>query len=526
MKKRLKPARLVMLLLAFTLVFAAGCQAIGGLDLNKTLKNALKVTSSESKQTIDFQLQMTEDAMENNPEEGSELIKLLSSIKLELRNVKMQDRSNMSLEGTLLMGSDSSVDVDFALRMNETMMVVELEGAKQPFTLDLTGETMLGMNSTSELDEESLTKLGYEIIDFVGGYAIDNLPNPKDLKVDPVVEPINGISTSMMHVHFQMDGKQLWNWVKSYVDALIADRAGLDAMVKGILETLASNPEIWEAMGELDPFNTGQLDAPTLDEMAKEASDSIAEMLGMMQEEMAWIEEEDQETLDMLYNDSLKLTADMYVDSKLDIRKQQFEISFKPSAELIEESDLPIAGFTLTSSTEQWNVNGPVKADAPDATNNAVALEELEMMHGYQTLKLFDEQSDLYDLLKNKLHITKQTYYAFSDDYFGAPILLPGNITIVPVRDVAESFGAETTYNAKTRMITVFDEQTNTTIQFKSGSDVVIVNGKEEIWPVAVTNVEGTTYVPARKLADTLKANIAWETMYEDMKKLTMEREL
>ncbi|MBH5319204.1 copper amine oxidase N-terminal domain-containing protein [Paenibacillus sp. GSMTC-2017] len=524
-----------MLLLALTLLIVAGCQSVGGLDLNKTLKNVLKVTSSESKQSVEFQLHMNDEFLEENDEEYTELIKLLSHVTVQLDNVKLQDASHVSMEGSLKLGKE--IEIGFDLQANDKALVIDVDGAKAPFTFDLTGEKLLEMSGltpeeieeatpTSTLSNESMTKIGKEIIDIVGEYGINNLPNPTNIKVSPVNEPINGINTSLMHVQASLNGTELLSWVKSYVDALVNDRAGLDAMVSGIIKVLAANPDIWASIGEVDPFNTGELDAMTQDEFAKESSNAIAEMLVMLQEEIESFDKSEDESMKEVFTKDLVLKTDFYVDSNLDIRKQQVELSFKPEA-TTEDELLPFIGFTLKATSEQWNINGAVKADAPVVTDDHVAVEDLISLQGYQTLKLFDEKSAIYDLLKNKLHIAKQSYMAFSDDYYNAPIIMPGYVTMVAARDVADVFGATTTYDPATKKVTIYDEATDTTIIIQSGSSTAVINGKKVDWKLPVMNFDGSLYVPARKFAEALGADIKWETLEEiEAKILTIEREL
>ncbi|RJX39384.1 copper amine oxidase N-terminal domain-containing protein [Paenibacillus pinisoli] len=538
MKKWLKAKRLTMLMLAMTVLIAAGCQSVGGLDLNQTLKNAMKTTSSESKSTLEFKLNLDEkaikDAIENEEmtDEDVELLRLFSNVKLELNQLQA-GHTRMSVDGKLTLG-EKPVSVGFSAKADEKTLVIELEGAKQPFTFDLTGSTYLELNGIDPeeaalpegVDEESIAKLGLDMADIIANYGITNLPNPKDLKVTPVSEPINGVETGLMHVQFSMDSKGLWDWAGSYLDALIADRAGLQAMIKGILELFESNKALMESMGERDLFGTGGLDAPTLSEQADAAAAEIEELLVSLRDGMKSMEKEDKEWLDAFFQEALKLNVDVYVDSSLNIRKSQYDLSYTPSA-ADEEFDLPFKGLSLKAVTEQWNVNGDVKPAAPVVTKDAISLEEAEYMQGYDIVKFFEEDSFIYDLLKNKLHITQQSYYGFPESFYNPPIIMPGYITMVAVRDVAEDFGAEIAYDPKTRAITLTDRGTDTTIQFKSGSDTVVVNGVKEVWPLPATVIDGTTYVPARKLAEALGATIEWQSFYDDGDKvLVIEREL
>lgn len=532
--KRLgRPSKLMLLLLALVLVFVAGCQAIGGVDLNAVLKNTLKVTSSESKQTVAFKLQLDEEAIGDLLDEEVAITKLLSNVELQFDHVKIQDSSNASFDGKLTLGDSTSIG--FSMKMNESKAIVEIEGAKQPFILDMTGASLTeltGIESTATApaaSEESLTALGRALIDTVGGYAIDNLPNPEKIDVKPITETINGESVALMQVHAEMDGKAIWAWVKKYVDALVADQAGLEKMIKGIVEVLSSNPDVWEALGTVNPFEeSGELDAPTTEELIQQAIDEAIVMLKELQAELKAMETEDPESIETMLGDNLNVKADVYVDSKLDIRKQALELSYTLPAEEDEEQELtffPIKGFTLSSVSELWNVNGDVKADAVVVPASGVDENQLLELSDYQFMKLFKDDSVVYDILRNKLHLNRQSVSFYTESDYNPPIVVQGGITIVPLRSIADEFGGVLTYDPKTKAITLVDEATNTTIVLKIGSDKVLVNGVSATWSFPVTSIDGTAYVPARHLSNALKAKLGWGDFYGE-KILLIEREV
>lgn len=527
-------SRVGLLLLAAVMLIAAGCQAIGGLDFNKALIQSLKVTSSESKGSVQFNMQLNEAALEDDyyTEEERELYRLFSDITLKFDEVKQQDSNHASIKGKVILGQ--KYDIGFVFKQDKETLVVELEGAKSPFVLDLTSEGLLvATGQTSEgltpETEQSLTELGFKLTDLIGGYAINNLPNPKGLKVAPVTESINGQQVGLLHASFDMNGKELLSWLDGYLEALLKDQAGLKATVKGFVELMSSDPELWEVLGAENPFaSDGTLDAPTSDEIADEMAQEIVDFITGMQEELK-LEQEDSDLASGVFTDALKLKANFYVDSKLDIRKSLAEVSYTDPALAEQEEEeywQPFTGFTLKVENEQWNVGGAVVADKAVAGDDAVDADELTWLEGYELLGYFDENSDLYGLLKNELHITRQSYTAYSDDYYNPPIIVPGYITIVSLRDVGEAFGAEISYDAATKTATLYDALSDTTIGVKVGSDEVIVNGAVEKWPFPATKINGSTYVPARKLAEALGADISWETIYEDIKELVIEREL
>ncbi|NIK78457.1 hypothetical protein FHS15_003595 [Paenibacillus castaneae] len=524
--------KLAALLMVFILVFVTGCQSVSNLDFNTVLHNALKVKSSESKQSIEMNLEWDETAAQGASQEETALIKLLSNMKLQLDNVKMQDSDHLSLDGNLIFGDASGIS--FNLKISKEIAVLVLDGAKQPFVLDLTSEALLGLNGlggevqaaepVKKLDEASMTALGQQLIDIVGAYAINNLPNPERISVSPSVESINGVNTSLLGVHMDLNGPEIWTLLKKYVDALAADRAGLNKMVAGVLDLVTKNQEIWAAAGIENPFEFDGAESPASEELVKEAADGIAAMLTELQSELKQMEEEDQDYLNEIFSKQLNIKADVFIDNKLDIRKQVYVLTYKPKADS-ELGEIPIKSLSLKIENESWNVNGVVKADAPVAAKNAIPVDQLFEMQGYQILKKFDEKSTVYDLLKNKLHINKQTLMWYSDDDYNPPIVTAGGITIIPLRDTAEQLGAKLTYDAKTKNLTIFDEATNNTITLKIGTDAARINSNNVKWSFPVVVIDGAAYAPARDLAKALKATIKWTDIYDDVKLFTFERE-
>ncbi|MFX3632074.1 MAG: copper amine oxidase N-terminal domain-containing protein [Candidatus Pristimantibacillus sp.] len=516
------------MILALALVIVAGCQAVGGVDFNAALKQSLKVTSMEGKQSLELKLLVNEQAYKDLPEEDLALIQLVSNLKLQIEDIKVQDASHASYKGKLALGE--ALSIGFSLKMSDMTAVVELEGAKAPFVIDLTEEglsALMGMpmgttGAVTAEDQQSMTALGHELIDSASTFFINNLPNPENISVKAVSEPINGVSTSLMHINAELDGPAIWAWAKKYVDALAADSKGLETLITSVVTIMSDHPEIWEAAGTINPFEQPELDAPTKEETIKQTAQELTQLLVQLQEQIKVMETEDKESIDAILNKDTTIKTDIYVDSKLDIRKQVIEATIKPADQLM----FPVDGIVIRSENEQWNVNGTVKADEPVVPEVAFNVGELVSMQGYQTLRLFDDKSAVYGLLKNQFKLGHQivALYPDYDDY--PPIVTPSYATIVPLRVIAEELGATVGYDKKTKAITVFDEATNTTIALKEGSDMVTVNGKSVKWAFpATTPFKGTLYVSARGLADAFGAKIYWET-YDNEQIFYVEREV
>lgn len=526
--------RLSVVLLAAVVVIIAGCQAVSGIDLNRVLLNSLKVKTMESNSTISFQLLRNESADNESDysDESEELLSLLSNMTLQVDEAKQQDSEHMSMKGALKLGD---LSIGYSLIIDGDTALMTLEGASRPFLLDLTGQSMLdaynyGMevqdlgpdtSATAWTDEPSLMEFGYKLLDQVGGYLIDKMPNPKDLSVDPLVtETVNGESLSLAHLNVKLDAEQAWGWVQSYLSALTSDREGLRTMMKGVIDLVLADPALRETIA-LD--ENGEVYEPT-DEDIDTTVDEIIDELTQLNESMTELAKED-DFSDIINKDS-SVKADVYVDAKLDIRKLSLEASYKPDPSIMDEEEMPFEGFVLRFDQERWNVNGDVVADkvTDKQKQSAISLDTLENQQGYQTLRLFDPASDSYSLLRNQLHIGQQSaVWSVWDD---APVIVTASgVTIIPLRDAAAQFGLN--LSVERDGIHLYDPATSASLIVNKGSKKAIVNGKAVNWSYPVTVVDGISYVPARDFAKALGASVKWYTYGDNIKySFTIEREV
>ncbi|MBO7745186.1 copper amine oxidase N-terminal domain-containing protein [Paenibacillus sp. MWE-103] len=519
----LRKKALGLLLLSLVVLVVAGCQAVGGVDLNAMLKQAVKVTAYEGNESVEFKLLMKDGAADMLAGEEAELLKLVSDVKLTLTDVKTSEKDGMSATGNLALGAKN---IGFALKMNDEVAELDLEGAKQPILLPLSEGGPAVPAGASDADAATLTEAGKAVIDAVSGYAIDNLPNPSHLSVTPGQETVNGESVTGMSVHADLTGKELWNWLKSYLDALIADKEGLKAMLKGLLEAVQSQEGAIAASPAEELFGS----LPEEDNL-DEAADQIYEALTQLKAELAKAETEEADALNSVFNDGTYVKGDVFIDGKLDIRKAVLEAGVKltdSAAAENEEEDMgmdammPFEGIQLKIASDRWNVNGDVKPLQPSTGKPALNANALMSMQGYEVLRQFEPNSVVYDLLRNQAHISRQTVIMSADYSSSAPIITPSGITIVPLRYTAQSFGA--TLAKSGGSLIVKDGATNATIGLKNGSGNAIINGKTVKWSFPTTVVNGVTYVPARDFAKAFGAEIRWENMF-GTKVLIMNRE-
>lgn len=582
----LKMKKLLAIIMIFSMIVAAGCQAVSGLDLNQVIKNMTKVTSAEGKYELEFKLNVNEEELrafaagygedKEAIEQQLEMLRQYSHIKLVIDKYKMQDQNHLSLKGSIAFGDQSKIGFD--LKASDKLAVVKLDGAKQPFSIDLTGEhaellrrhyyeaelgwdydEVFGLDESDQAeptaaDEEAVVAAVQQMTEFVTDFTAGHLPNIESLSVKPVTEQINGEATELLSVKGEIKGMELWQWAKKLINALADDRQGLEKLISAVFDIYHEHEAEFVAFGlngagtyvngiagavplyptypvyedeyaeediigdylyEEELWEEDAVEEEvelTPEEAKKQAVEAILTMLDELKLSMAELEQEDEKTLKQVLNDSLLITFDYGVDKNLNVRKQNVALQYTVDAELKAELELyGFDGFSLTASSQLWNVNGKVKAEEPATTLSTVSVESLEYKQGFEIAELFEEGSFIDKVLREQMHITWQSYWNYVDEEVEGSIYLNAKKqAMIPAREIIEEFGGKVTYNKQTKQIFLLDKATNTTIEISVGSNTAIVNGEQVQWSSSVELYDGMVYVPARAMAEALGAEIFW----------------
>ena len=96
---------------------------------------------------------------------------------------------------------------------------------------------------------------------------------------------------------------------------------------------------------------------------------------------------------------------------------------------------------------------------------------------------------------------------AFSEES-GIPFVNSDDRTMVPVRLVAESLGADVSWSEPEQKVTVATDEC--TIEVFVGKTDLIVNGKKTQMDTSVTETGGRTYLPVRYIAEAAGCNVMW----------------
>ncbi len=87
------------------------------------------------------------------------------------------------------------------------------------------------------------------------------------------------------------------------------------------------------------------------------------------------------------------------------------------------------------------------------------------------------------------------------------PVIINGR-TLLPIRFVAENLGAETQWNEQEQLVTITKDET--VVEFKIGSNYMLINGAIKTIDVAPQILQNRTMIPIRALSEALDVPICW----------------
>lgn len=89
-----------------------------------------------------------------------------------------------------------------------------------------------------------------------------------------------------------------------------------------------------------------------------------------------------------------------------------------------------------------------------------------------------------------------------------APYIAGEGTTLVPLRVISEAFGAEVTWDGETKSVKIVDGTTEIALQIESNT--AVVNGEEKTLDAAPELTNDTTMVPLRFISETLGAEVGY----------------
>ncbi len=474
MRNRIKPLFVTFIIVLLTAL--VGCQAVGGLNINKALISNLDILSSEGKASLSIELMLDEEAADESGTEDLNLMKLFNKSSLNLFNMKMQDVSTLSADGEFVF-TKGKIPFSFSLTSEE--LVIQLEGAEKPVVISLS-DSLEDVGSEEELQgiQEELTAQSRAIMKSVGTYLINNLPNSGKISVESIDKTINGETINLHKIHSEIYGSEIVGLVKKLLVSLREDEAGLKEMLSQLYDILM--PIIQPILEEMlngsfgeEPLTEEDTGASYEDEeyFSEEAEDTGA----FSEDEESFLEEgedaeassDDEETpsesamtnlvpnlmtnllknktfiveflftsintlLDTYLIEFDKLVEEMtegegseetaaYLSDdnylKVDLYVDSGMAVRKTEAELVIAPKLAynegLLGIKILASSEVWNINKPVVIKSVDTSGKVFKLGDDSNANFINSVK---KDSLLYDILKNDLHLTRKNISLILDE--------------------------------------------------------------------------------------------------------------
>ncbi|NQX70149.1 copper amine oxidase N-terminal domain-containing protein [Paenibacillus alba] len=504
-------------LLALMLITLTGCQTVQGLDIAGVIKNDWSVTSSESKGSL--QVEFLPGDISRLSADEQEALSALQNVKIDLTNVKTQNATHLSADGTI---TYSKGTIPFKLSTEGTKLLLSIDGAKKPVVFDLLGGSQLSfLQLLPEALQEPFGNKITEIKPAIIGLILANTANPSNVTVESVTDTVNGESLSLQKAHFQLTGTELASLLKKLFSNILSDEAGLKELINQLYDVLS--PVIQEQINNgaadftLKILSNKQLAVglvyPRVREFLEEISASLDAMLAG-----AGSLEQGHLPIQALFNNKSAVQMDIYADADKQVRKQALSMS------LPLPNTSGASGLKLSYVSETWNINKPVTAASVDISGGALQVGT-EASVIYSFLNNLDKQSLIYTLLKNDLKVTKKqvslnTTGPATDT--PQPFINSDGFTMVPVRFVSETLGAEVIWSGELQQVTIKDLLSGATIVLKLDSTNASVNGTSTKLDSAATLHNGSTFVPIRFIAEQLGGVVSFN---DDTRVVTIKRD-
>ncbi len=495
-------------LIGLFMIVMTGCQAVGGLDINKALVSGLDVTSSEGSMSISVHM-MTDNSSIRDPE-AAKLLQLFNGAKLKVHSMKMQDVRTLSMKGDF---SFSKGSIPFQLYMNKDKYVVQLEGVNKPIVFDVAGGANLPPEAKAIQDK--LIENSQPISKAVASFLVPNLPNPKVITVQQVTEKVHNEDVNLRQIHAEIYGNEAVGLVKQLLVNMSKDEKGIKELISQLYDILA--PILKEVAAQASK-DAKEADATVallnnyLNNKALAVEFLYTTIKTYLDKAVAGFDEFAagvQPAGDHPFTDKSYVKADIYVDDQMQQRKTNYEIALAFG----RPSDDGVQGVKITATSEVWNMNAPVTADVIDTAAGAIEVGPDTTARKF--LNQVDRNSLLYDLLKNDLHVTRKNITMMMDDSneegFNKPYI-KNDYTLVPVRFVSEQLDADVEWDSQNKRVTITDDLLNRVIVLTIGSKTAYVDGKLVKLETEAELKDGATYVPVRFIAENLGAEVGWDS--------------
>jgi len=514
---RIYAKKCLLAALPILLIALAGCQSIGGVDLNKAWINQITVDSMAGKLDLSIEFSMDQDSELSMNGSERALVKAFNGIKIYIDDFKQEERHNVSMHGRFGIADG---DIPFQATLSRTVVTLQIEGIKSPIIVPLDSDVpalplqigMLGSISpdTMMLQSEELTRSLLSLL-------LKHLPNPKGMVYERTQQSINGEDILLHKIHTDIKGTEVLLLFQQLLRGILKDDAGLKELITQIYEQTASSNGT--------NAHSGRSQLGFDDPLLKDRELGIEFMHAAVKQMLVFIIASSQDPegnmLGINFNEILSgdsgIIADLYFDNSLNLRKTHMAFTLSPS--LAGKEGSQITAIHVELNGEFWQHNQAVKADVIDTVGkNAIILDPLRASDE-QLLQQIDHESILYHLLKDYLPLDRKTviFYVGEDDLSPPEqqaIRIGGKI-YVPALYYAERLGLKLEWGDKEHELILRDPETGSILVMEIGRDTAKLNEQSVKMNGVPYKYEDRDYIPLRFVSESFGAVIDWDPIWE-----------
>lgn len=168
--------------------------------------------------------------------------------------------------------------------------------------------------------------------------------------------------------------------------------------------------------------------------------------------------------------------------------------------------DLLIDNFAVYEGSEFRDVSQEYSAQLENSKPQAIAGADVEM----STPSLDELNGGVALMLNNKNAYANNKLTLIDEDNEDVVPIVKDNRTLVPVRFIAESFGADVSWNNEAQKATV--KLDGNEIVIPLNSNIISVNGSDVEIDVAAEIEQNRTFLPLRAVSESLGKNVLWDS--------------
>lgn len=483
---------LLSLAVAGAMISTAACDAIGGVDVNEAIAESAVALSVEGTMRLEWELTPSAAA----DQETKEIAAVFGSGEFIVSEMLTESAEKMSMSGELKLAGGS---IPFDIYIDGTALVLDAEGLKQPYVIDL-GESGGGaavMPALPEGTEEAVQEAMKSALKFVLGHV----SQPASTRIGTEKAVIDGAEKDLLSVEMDLTIPEAMEALAGALESVASDEEGLKALLDSLYDAL--KPVLGDMLNpEGDSVTQLILDNKSF------AIDLLYMQISPVLQELAAGARAAADGDEIHLGESSRLTYELLFDGTK-LAGVNAGILLEPPA---GEDDGGIASLRINAESRWWNANGEVSAK----THAGAAVPFPLDASPRDRLNNVEPSSLLYDILRNQLHVTQESFSMYMGENAGvpdgvSPYIKGAGTTMVPVRYVSEQLHAHVVWDGEAGTVTITDAAAGVTIVLTVGETTATVNGEARALPEAPEIIHGSTFVPIKFIVTELGGTIHWD---------------